>query len=190
MADFDLDELRAELDDFAQPQKKGGRSPREERIIAGFEDILRFVDTHGHAPRHGEERDIFERLYAVRLDRIRAQDDCREIVAPLDRLGLLDGSDGVREGGPDFVTDDDLMAELGGSAEDDISTLRHVRPREEINAAEEIANRKPCDDFPAFKPLFEAVRLDLKAGVRQSRRFGTGESGLIAWPSTTGVALR
>ena len=38
----DLDELRAELDEFAQPEKKGGRSPREERIIAGFEDILRF----------------------------------------------------------------------------------------------------------------------------------------------------
>src|SRR5450631_365538 len=89
MADIDLDELRAELDEFAQPQKKGGRSPREERIIAGFEDILRFVETHGHPPRHGEERDIFERLYAVRLDRIRAQQDCREIVAPLDRHGLL-----------------------------------------------------------------------------------------------------
>src|SRR4051794_36929572 len=85
MADLDLDELRAELEDFAQPQKKGGRSPREERVIAGFEDILRFVDTHGHAPRHGETHDIFERLYAVRLDRIRAQSDCRELVAPLDR---------------------------------------------------------------------------------------------------------
>ena len=45
MSDLDLDELRAELDDFAQPEKKGGRSPREERIIAGFEEIQRFVET-------------------------------------------------------------------------------------------------------------------------------------------------
>ena len=70
MSDPDLDELRAELDEFAQPTKKGGRSPRQERIIAGFEDIQRFVDEHGHVPMHGEDRDIFERLYAVRLDRL------------------------------------------------------------------------------------------------------------------------
>ena len=27
MTDLDLDELRDELDEFAQPEKKGGRSP-------------------------------------------------------------------------------------------------------------------------------------------------------------------
>ena len=41
--DMDLDDLAAELADFAAPEKKVGRSPREERIIAGFEDIQRFV---------------------------------------------------------------------------------------------------------------------------------------------------
>ena len=39
MSEIDLDELRSELSDFAEPEKKGGRSPREERIIAGFEEI-------------------------------------------------------------------------------------------------------------------------------------------------------
>jgi T5orf172 domain len=173
MTDIDLDELRAELDEFAQPPKKGGRSPREERVIAGFEDILRFVETQGHPPRHGEEHDIFERLYAVRLGRIRAQEDCRAIVAPLDRFGLLGPADGVSEGGGEFVSDQDLLAELGAAlpSDDDIRTLKHVRPREEIRAAEEIANRKPCKDFAAFEPVFEAVRADLKAGTRISRRF-------------------
>ncbi len=55
----------------------GGRSAREERIIAGFEDIQRFVEKHGRPPQHGEDRDIFERLYAVRLDRLRMLPDCR-----------------------------------------------------------------------------------------------------------------
>src|SRR5690349_5111380 len=50
MSELDLDELRAELDDFAQPVKKGGRSPREERVIAGFEEIQHFVEQHGRAP--------------------------------------------------------------------------------------------------------------------------------------------
>lgn len=42
MTNIDLDELRAELDEFARPEKKGGRPAREERIIAGFEEIQRF----------------------------------------------------------------------------------------------------------------------------------------------------
>src|SRR6266481_1065990 len=76
MTDIDHDDLRAELADFAEPEKKGGRSPREERIIAGFEDSQRFVEKHGRTPQHGEDRDIFERMYAVRLDRLRALEGC------------------------------------------------------------------------------------------------------------------
>ena len=89
MTDIDLDALEDELKDFAEPDKKGGRPAREERIIAGFEDIQRFVDEHERLPLHGEGRDIFERLYAVRLDRLRQQPDCREILASIDRQGLL-----------------------------------------------------------------------------------------------------
>ncbi len=60
-------------------KKQASRTPREERIIAGFEEIQRFVEQHGRAPQHGEDRDIFERLYAVRLDRLRELDDCRAL---------------------------------------------------------------------------------------------------------------
>ena len=68
MADFTVedDALLAELGVEVEPKKTGSRTPLEERIIAGFEDIQRFVEEHGRAPRHGEDRDIFERLYAVR----------------------------------------------------------------------------------------------------------------------------
>ena len=41
----------------------------------------------------------------------------------------------------------------------------------EDERAEEIANRTPCEDFEQFKPLFEAVRNDLKSGLRQTRAF-------------------
>src|SRR6202163_811199 len=93
MSDIDLDKLRSELDDFAEPEKKGGRSPREERIIAGFEEIQRFVKKHGRAPQHGEDRDIFERLYAVRLDRLRTLEECRSLLLPLDHQALLNGAE-------------------------------------------------------------------------------------------------
>src|SRR5262249_50681729 len=93
MSDIDLDDLRAELDDFAEPEKKGGRSAREERIIAGFDEIQRFVERNGRAPQHGEDRGIFERLYAVRLDRLRALMECRSLLAPLDHQRLLAGAE-------------------------------------------------------------------------------------------------
>jgi Meiotically up-regulated gene 113 len=170
--DLDLDDLRSELDDFAQPEKKSGRSAREERIIAGFEEIQRFVDTQGRTPQHGEDRDIFERLYAVRLDRLRALEECRSLLAPLDRQGLLAGAATAAAATVESMDEDELLAELEGAAGgSDITELRHVRTSEEKRVAEEIANRQKCEDFDRFKPLFIQVQEEIESGVRQTRPF-------------------
>src|SRR3546814_1037337 len=81
--------LFAELGVESETKKAARRTPREERIIAGVEEIQRFVDEHGAAPRHGEDRDIFERLYAVRLDRLRSLQECRTLLEPLDHQRIL-----------------------------------------------------------------------------------------------------
>ena len=165
MTDLNLDELRDELADFAHPQQKGGRTPREERIIAGFEEVQRFVDEHGHAPRHGEDNDIVERLYATRLDRLRALEECRTLLAPLDRQGLLVRPTVTDQDGE--ISDDELLSELNGEAGDtSITELRHVRTAAEKRAAEEVANRDPCEDFDRFKPLFNALQADIDSGAR------------------------
>jgi hypothetical protein len=172
MSDLDLDELRSELDDFAQPEKKGGRPPREERIIAGFEEIQRFAETHGRAPQHGEDRDIFERLYAVRLDRLRELDECRSLLAPFDHARLLAGALISRAAPSETMNDDELLAELEGAAgSSDITNLRHVRTSAEKREAEEIASREKCLEFEKFKPLFEQVHIDLESDLRTTRPF-------------------
>jgi len=169
----DLDELRSELDEFAQPEKKKGLSAKEERIIAGFEEIQRFVNEHGRAPQHGEDNDIFERLYAVRLDRIRALGECRSLVSPLDHQGLLDGTYASEAEPIDAMDDDALLAELAGAAgAPELTQLKHVRSTAEKRAVEEIANREKCEDFATFEPLFEQVDRELKATVRITRPFG------------------
>jgi hypothetical protein len=56
--DEDL-ELLAELGVDLAPEQSGQRSAQEERIIAGFEEIERFVAEQGRLPQHGEEHDIF-----------------------------------------------------------------------------------------------------------------------------------
>lgn len=171
MTDLDLDELRDELAEFAQPAKPVGRSPRQERIIAGFEEIQRFVEQHGRAPQHGEERDIFERLYAVRLDRLRGLDECRALLTPLDHQGLL-GLEPTASVSADDLDLDDLAAELEGAAGGgNITQLRHVRPSLEKRAAEDVANREPCEDFDRFRNLFSQVQSEIESGVREVRPF-------------------
>ena len=56
------DELLAELGVEVEAKSVSNRTPREERIIAGFEEIERFVETNGRLPQHGEDKDIFERF--------------------------------------------------------------------------------------------------------------------------------
>jgi hypothetical protein len=170
VTDEDLD-LLDDLGVETEPVSTGGRSPREQRIIAGFEEIERFVEEHGRLPEHGEDRDIFERLYAVRLDQIKNSGECRAVLKDLDRKGLLGDGTGIpSSAATNAQQDEDLLADLGieTQPENDIAKLVHVRPRAEINAAEEVAQRTPCRDFHLFKPLFETVQRDLETGVRQT----------------------
>ena len=154
------------------PDQSDTRSAKEERILAGFEEIERFVQEHGRPPEHGEDRDIFERLYAVRLDRLRESEECREVLTPLDSRGLLDASDHANLATED-LTDEDLLASLGIETDrkNDLTELVHVRSRQEIKAAEEIAQRTPCPDFDDFKAIFEKVQHQLKTGERQTLKY-------------------
>lgn len=163
-----LDALGVEV----EVKKAVKHTPREERIIAGFEEIQKFVEEHGKLPEHGEERDIFERLYAVRLDQIRKLDECRELVQPMDHQNLLDADATLNIETEAPLNDEELLAQLG--VEDDensITNLKHVKTRAEKRAAEEIANRTVCEDFEQFKPLFEAIKRDMDNGLRSTIRF-------------------
>ena len=163
ISDIDLlKELGVEL----EVEKPRQYSPLEARLIAGFEDILKFVEEHGRTPQHGEENDIFERLYAVRLDQLRKNDQARSLLADMDRPGLLTKS--VESLDPN-IDDEALLAELGADmepADDDITKLRNVSPVKHRRAAEKVANREVCRDFETFEPLFEQVKKDLELGVR------------------------
>lgn len=203
MADLDDDELLDALGVDATPLKASSHTPREERIIAGFEDILRFHQTHGRAPQHGEGGDIFERLYAVRLDQLRKLPEARALLAALDTPALLAGATGARVD-VDALDEDALLAELGvstGSADDnDITVLRHVRSTVEKRAAEEVADRTPCENFEQFQPLFEQVERELKSGVRKALPFARDASvfngnyfivgGQLAYVAEVGDTIR
>lgn len=162
-----LEELGVEI----APTKKAAHSPKEERIIAGFEEIQHFVETHGHPSQHGEDKDIFERLYATRLERIRSLDECKNLLADMDYQGLLSPEHCIAEPPKEYKSDAELLAELGVKApkENDVTFLKHVKPRAEVRAAEEIATRTPCTDFDKFKPLFDQVQDQLTRGLLEAK---------------------
>lgn len=165
-------DILAELGVEPLAHKTSAVSPRDARIIAGFEDIQKFYEEHGRAPQHGADRDIFERLYAVRLDRLRAQPDCVRLVADLDAQGLLDA--GASQASEAVEMDDDaLLAALGvePGVSGVLTELKHVRSKAERRAADDIAVRQPCADFDSFAPLFNAVKADIGNGIRQTLKF-------------------
>ena len=175
MPKYTTDADRALLDELGidiAPDQSGTRSAKEERIIAGFEEIERFVEEHGRPPEHGENCDIFERLYAVRLDRLRDSEECREVLKSLDSRGLLNAVNNIELATED-LTDEDLLASLGieTNPENDVTQLVHVRSRQEIKAAEEVAQRTPCPDFDDFKSIFAKVQGQLETGERQTLKY-------------------
>lgn len=166
----DDDALLSELGIEVEKKKQITQTPREERIIAGFEDIQKFVAEHGRLPQHSEDGDIFERLYAVRLQRLRELPEAADLLAGLDANGLLSGGEVTPVA--DDLDDDALLAALGVEVETSpITELKHVRSNAERKEAEDIANRQRCEDFETFQPLFEKVQRELDAGQRETRPF-------------------
>jgi hypothetical protein len=171
---IDLDDLRSELDDFAKPEKKQVLSAKEQRVVAGFEDIQRFYDEHKRLPQHGENKDIFERMYATRLDRIRALHEYQELLGALDHQGLLT-QNLISEDSPSYdvenVSDDELLSELEGIVGGSLTELRHVRSTAQKREVDAVAKRDKCEDFDNFRSVFERVEREIKDGLRKTRRF-------------------
>lgn len=180
--DMDDNALLAALGIALKPLKTLSRTPREERMIAGFEEVVRFYQAQGRLPVNDSKGDIFERLYAVRLEQLRQSPEANALLTPLDGYGVLSGSAQVRavhQVSAEDLDGDALLAALAGdgdasngdSAQIDINQLTHVRSFAERKAAQLIGQNTRCMDFEAFKGLFNAVQQDLDSGVRTARRF-------------------
>lgn len=166
------EDLLASLGVDVTPVKKVERTPREQRIIAGFEEIVRFAKEQGREPRHGEGLDIFERIYATRLDAIRKSEECRKVLEGAEGAELLESRQpdvSLREDSDDEALLNSLGVEWEKQA--DVTYLKHVKPRAEIRAAEEVAKRDLCKDFGVFRPLFESVQKEIESGERRTIKF-------------------
>ncbi|MEI2813893.1 MAG: hypothetical protein V9E91_09050 [Burkholderiaceae bacterium] len=112
MAEMDDDELLAALEVEIVPLKTSNRTPREERIIAGFEDILRFRETHGRA------QDMVKMATSLndcmRFDWIKSDaylPEAATMLSGMDTYGLLSNSKPITD--VDTLDEDAYLMNLG-----------------------------------------------------------------------------
>lgn len=173
MTDEELDKLIA-ADDLGLTKPKPKRTPQtseEERLLEGFQELVRFVETTGAAPiERGDGMN--ERLLFTRLNAIRKNPAQCERLLPFDEYGLLKGEVPVSVAeapGPATLNDilDDAFLDSLEAEAPDIFTIKHIPLAKEIEAPDYVAQRKSCKDFHVFEEQFQSCQQELKAGKRR-----------------------
>lgn len=136
----------------------------DDRVVAAFEEITDFVRRTGRPPA-ANPTDIGEWKLAKRLQALAEDDDKRAMLEPYDELGLLVAPEppaSIEE-----AADDDPFGLLSG--DEDLFELRHVPKKQTM--PDEVARRKPAEDFDTFRQLFVDCHADLRAGRRKLLAF-------------------
>ncbi len=143
----------------------------DDRLLASFQEIAEFTRANGREPER-TQTDMTEAKLAMRLHAIRENEDQAAALRAADDLGLL----GEAPPEPEPVQIPDTPPETVDDARDsdpfgllegtgDIFDLKHVPKTQTM--PEEIARRRPAEDFESFQDLFEACHTDLRAGRRK-----------------------
>ena len=142
------------------------------RLLQSFQQINDFYRKNNKEPESNpkniQEFQLFNRLKALRS----SKEKC-DALQSVDEFYLLNYVEPqkVLKSIADILNDDSLGLLRG--EEDSIFNLKHV-PKGPIEKPDRIAQRKKCDDFEQFEPLFKACHAELKEGIREARQF-TGE---------------
>ena len=142
MADISDDDLLSELGIDLAPVKQVTYTAKEERLISGFEEIVQFYENH-RVPSNSNDTDIFERLYAVRLNQLRKLPEAISLLEDFDQYNLLNSTTSEASDMSE-LEDEDLLTELGIEVEDEhnILVLNNVRSSDERKEAELIGKQK------------------------------------------------
>lgn len=173
MSNISDDDLLSELGIDLAPVKQVTYTAKEERLISGFEEIVQFYEKNHRVPSNSNDTDIFERLYAVRLNQLRKLPESISLLEDFDQHNLLNSTTSEASDMSE-LEDEDLLSELGIEVEDEhnVLVLNNVRSSDERKEAELIGKQKVCENFEVFKPLFDQIQKDLDTGTRYTKRYG------------------
>ena len=148
-------------------EKATVQAPSENgRIIAGFEEINAFVDTHGFVPGYtsdGREADFIEDALAARLETLQSEDRYKVLLEPYDRHSLLGAPTPI----PFPTTMEEVLALdhpiFQAIPADEIFNITNL-PQDLVGderAEYDAATRVRCANFSDYEPVFAR----LKAGL-------------------------
>ena len=175
--DRELEKIFADplLADVKAPQKKVTSS---DRLIAGFQQIVDFAESHGMLPQKSDDRE--ERALYNQLEGIRKDPKKVERCKPYDTAGILDKTDNhvvsepmsVYESVPKTeeqqltdIFNDPLFADVGEDDNGLFDLPDYMKKRLEARReADYIAQRVKCEDFDRFEAGFKSVHAGLKSG--------------------------
>jgi len=145
---------------------KAKSTSQEQQLVDKFEEITQFVEEHQREPKKvSRSVSKTEREYYNILEGIRDSAEKIAVLKPYDKANLL--AEKVEK--VEIKSFADMLANdpfglLKNSDAEDIFTLKHVSKK--TTMPDYIANRKRCEDFENFKPLFEACQADIDNGKR------------------------
>lgn len=161
---MDAEELLMMLDEdefgLLELPVKAPAMTADDRVVAAFEEITEFTRRTGRPPAENPS-DIGEWKLAKRLQALVEDDDKRTMLEAYDDLGLL-----VAPEPPATVeeaADDDPFGLLSGG--EDLFELRNVPKVQTM--PEDVARRRPAEDFEDFRQLFVDCHADLRTGRRK-----------------------
>ncbi len=136
----------------------------DERLMASFEEINHFIETHQREPEPNTKNVAEFQLYS-RLKSLREDDAKKLSLAEADKFNLLKVEKKEINSLEDIFADDSLG--LLDDGPEDIFNLKHVKKIDERAAADFVARRKPCKDFKKYEPLFKELKFDLATRKRK-----------------------
>lgn len=165
------EEILDDLGIIVEKKQSNSLTPWQQRVVAGFEDIQRFVEEHNRIPNRNAKDNLFEPIYAIRLETINATPEACKLLRSIDTQGLITPSTSNDDWEESEPTGFSHKGDIDKEQLIDITRLTHVRTSAERKAAEMIASRTLCVDFDKFKPLFDQVKIDINHKIRKTRRF-------------------
>ena len=162
--------LLADVQPVAAP-----RPARESQAVINFKELVAFYEAHQREP---DNAIMQERGLAIRLEAYRNRRDLRQQVLPYDTAGLLQGKVSVKPVPPkepttleDILANDDM--ELLGDVDSTIFTLNHTvrSDGKEKDQPDEIASRKPCEDFYRYEKMFQDIQKAVQEKKGITERF-------------------
>jgi hypothetical protein len=164
-------------DEFGLLNTPPKRAPvtADDRLLSGFQEVTDFIRVNGREPER-TLTDMTEAKLAMRLRAIRDNGEQAAALRGIDEFGLLgeappEPEEIVIPDEPPESVEDALASDpfdLLGDAQN-IFELKHVPKTQTM--PEQVARRRPAEDFDRYQPLFKQCHADLRAGTRKLIKF-------------------